>query len=392
MNYQQILAETYQESAGAQEHHSENEDDYEPDVDGHAEHDYDTKEIPDPDAFKRFGGNRGHPETIPKPVTFDDKSKISMRYEKDVQTTSFNIDSRFRDYSSISQRAIDVVTSLFPNRGAPALPDGYLTSNPANFIFTLPRTIKNVYSVALTSIEFPNTFYEFDTKVYKNTTFQATVNGVSKTITIRDGNYDTPTSLCTEVQTALTTSGGEFIDFKVKYDSVIGKISISNPNNTFSIKFPTSIQPTANGIGYFLGFQKVEYFNSDITNQDFYGSAIDNTLTAEGVPTILSNNYIYLALNDWDVITHRDFNNSHFYAFAKIMVPAVKYTVVYDSDSTNTTIKEVFFQQPKDVNKIAITLFDPYGNILNLQGADFSFTLELKQILNMNLYEKLREL
>jgi hypothetical protein len=48
--------------------------------------------------------------------------------------------------------------------------------------------------------------------------------------------------------------------------------------------------------------------------------------------------------------------------------------------------------QPKDITKIAITLYDAYGNILNLQGADFSFTLELKQILNMNLYESLREL
>jgi hypothetical protein len=74
------------------------------------------------------------------------------------------------------------------------------------------------------------------------------------------------------------------------------------------------------------------------------------------------------------------------------MVPAVKYTIVYDSDTTNTTVKEYFFQQPKDITKIAITLYDAYGNILNLQGADFSFTLELKQILNMNLYESLREL
>ena len=218
----------------------------------------------------------------------------------------------------------------------------------------------------MTSIEFPNTFYEFSATSYNNTSFQATVNNVTNTIRIRDGNYDTPTTLCTEVETALTLAGGEFVDFKVKYDTVTGKISITNPNNTFSVHFPTSIHPTANGLGYFLGFQKVDYVDSDNTNQDFYGSSIDNTLTAEGVPTVLSNNYIYLALNDWDVITHRDFNNSHFYAFAKIMVPAVKYSVVYDSDTTNTTVKEVFFQQPKDVTKITITLFDPYGNILDL--------------------------
>jgi hypothetical protein len=113
-------------------------------------------------------------------------------------------------------------------------------------------------------------------------------------------------------------------------------------------------------------------------------------MEAESVPVIVANNYIYLRLNDWDVITHRDFNNAHFFAFAKLMVPTAKNTTVYDNSTTNTTIKEIFFQQPNDINKIVITLYDAYGNILNLQGSDFSFTLEVKEIINLNLYDNLR--
>ena len=155
MNYQELLAETYRETAHAYTAEDFTQEE-EPDVDAHEEQEYDNKEVSDPDAFKKFGGNRGHPETIPKPISFDDKSKNSMRYEKDIQISSFNIDSRFRDYANVSQRAIATLSSLFPNHGVPSPPDGYVTSNPANFVFTLPRTIKNVYSVAMTSIEFPN--------------------------------------------------------------------------------------------------------------------------------------------------------------------------------------------------------------------------------------------
>lgn len=424
MNYQELLAETYRENVV--EHFSDNEEE-EPDVDAHAEHDYDNSEVADPNAFKKFGGNRGHPETLPKHVAFDDKSKNSMRYEKDIQINSFNIDSRFRDYSAISQRASTTLASIFGSGSVKPGLDGFSTSISSNFVFTLPRTIKNVYSVALTSIEFPNSFYEFDAELYNNTTMTIidVPNQTSYSVTISDGNYDTFVNFALAVQFAIrnsTNSNGVvntcFSSFNITYSTLTGKLIFSNPTQ-FTFIFPPSIHPTANGLGYFLGFAQVDYTNSPsqagnysitrsgktklftttnslITNYGLPSNTTveidDHRMIAENTPVILSNNYIYLALNDWDVITHRDFNNAHFNAFAKIMVPSVKYTVVYDSDTTNTTVKEFFFQQPKDINKIAITLYDAYGNILNLQGSDFSFTLELKQILNMNLYEKLREL
>jgi hypothetical protein len=245
-------------------------------------------------------------------------------------------------------------------------------------------------------------------------------SGAIYNVRIPDGNYDTFTNFASAVQYAIQNSVNPngvvntvFQSFKVTYSTLKGKMIFSNPTQ-FTFKFPRSIHPSGNGLGYFLGFSQIDYTNSPSQTGEISSSLYGNTtaglvatyglsstgpplttdyrLAAENIPVILSNNYIYIALNDWNVIVHRDFNNAHFYAFAKIMVPAVKYTIVYDSDTTNTTVKEYFFQQPKDITKIAITLYDAYGNILNLQGADFSFTLELKQILNMNLYESLREL
>ena len=52
--------------------------------------------------------------------------------------------------------------------------------------------------------------------------------------------------------------------------------------------------------------------------------------------------------------------------------------------------KEYFFNQPTDISNIPVTVTDPYGQILDLNGMDFSFTLELKEITNSSVYESMR--
>ena len=45
-----------------------------------------------------------------------------------------------------------------------------------------------------------------------------------------------------------------------------------------------------------------------------------------------------------------------------------------------------------NINILNIRLLDAYGRELDLQGMNFSVTLELKEALNISLYEKLREI
>jgi hypothetical protein len=410
VTYQQLLAEQYEEnSRNLLVYHNEYEDDDQ--VEEHTREEYENQEIENPEEFQKFGGNRGDERMIPKGNKFEDRGKHSIRYEKDVKVNSFNIDSRFRDYAFVTNASNTNLMKLFPVQGLSISPsvlnpsDSYKTSVSSNFVFTLPRTIKNVYSIALTSIEFPNTFYEFDTAVYNNTSF--TIN--TFLVQIPDGNYDTFINFAAVVQAAVRSADSSLSNFQVIYSKISGKILFAS-DIVFNIVFPSSLHPSTNGIGYFLGFLQKSYTNSG-TLVDVLGSSLSTShlnmkligtipspsittswyvLEAESVPVIVANNYIYLRLNDWDVITHRDFNNAHFFAFAKLMVPTAKNTTVYDNSTTNTTIKEIFFQQPNDINKIVITLYDAYGNILNLQGSDFSFTLELKEIINLNLYDNLR--
>jgi hypothetical protein len=380
VTYQQLLAETYKQN----EHIEENFSDEEPDVEGHEEHEYDTKELADQDAFKKFAGNRGHPETISKPSPFDDKSKLSIRHEKDMKTIVLNIDSRFRSYATPNEQPKNPIYSI----SIPSSPDvGYIVSDPAHYVMQTHTPIRNVYSVKLTSVEFPNVFYEFDRSLYVNTEINITIDGTTTPIVIPDGNYSTSDILASTLQSSLNDS---LSDFTVLRDPISNRITITHAG-VFDITFVTRItnsitgqvvnspNPYKNGLGYYLGFSQTTY-----TGLTSY--------TAELVPTIVANNYVYLVLNDWNVVQHQSFNNTHFSAFSKLLITGPKNTLFFDTASSNSTTKEIFFQQPVDITRIEMQLLDPYGNQLNLRGADFSITLEIKQILNMSLFEKLREL
>ena len=113
----------------------------------------------------------------------------------------------------------------------------------------------------------------------------------------------------------------------------------------------------------------------------------------ETFPDLYGDSYVYLAINDYNVIEHQNFNNTYFPVFAKIMLPEKsKNKLVTDIDLTNLVQREYNFLQPVNISRLRITLYDAYGNVIDLKGANFSFTLELKEVINMHLYEKMREI
>ena len=58
LNYQQLLADIYEENAkNLLVHQNEYEDDDQ--VDENEEHDYEKRELPEPEGFQKFAGDRG---------------------------------------------------------------------------------------------------------------------------------------------------------------------------------------------------------------------------------------------------------------------------------------------------------------------------------------------
>lgn len=356
--YQQLLAEVYDEnSKDLLVHHNEyNEEN----VDENENEDYDQHELPNPEDFNKFAGDRGTKEHIASSgAPFQDNTKDSIRYDKDVKTHVINIDSRFRSY----------VSSTPPNT--------YDESASSNFVFRPARPYKNIISLKVSSLEFPNVIYTFSAS-RENITI-----GISQppgnpyvNFTISPGNYPDATTLATAVEDAIQAT---YPTFSVDYNSTTNKITISDAN-PFDMDFtPSTLTlPFDNGLGHYLGFRNLTY----TTGLSSY--------TGEACPDIYGDTYVYLAINDYSVIEHQDFNHTSFSALAKIQLNVPKNAVIFDQ--LNTTTKEYFFQQPTNINQLRLRLLDSYGRELDLLGMNFSVTLEMKEVVNHALYEKMREL
>lgn len=375
--YQELLAKEYEQTArNLLVYHQEYEEE---DVDEREEYDYDKQELEAPEEFNRVQERHDLKNIIQPKKEFEDKSKLSVRYNKDVKKISYNIDSRFRNAVTVT----DPTNNSFQYQAS------------SNFLFRLTKILKNIISVKLTSFEFPNTFYTFS-QSRGNKSFQVTVGNETKTITLQDGNYLQSgsttlidyTALCADLTASLEVAFG-IGSFLASYNASSNRIIIQNlVSTTFTMTFSstTTISNLGltstnrfNGIGYFLGFQSYQY-------SGYIG------YTSEACPQLIGDPYIYLSISDWSNIEHQDYNQTNFLVFCKILLTSGKNTMIFDTMTSNTTSKIYHFLQPTNINLLQIQLLDAFGTILDTQGANLSMTLEFEEVLNMALYEKYRDL
>lgn len=373
LTYQQILAEQYDENAKnlLVTPNEAASDEY---VDEYEYDDYEKNDLPNKEEFNKFQGDRNKPEHVIKPLADNQakhRSKVRLR------NRVVNIDGKFRgNISAVLAQAgqCNVGTKqLMPDIGTPGTTSSY-------FIFQTARVYKNVSSIKLTSFEFPNVFYTFSSS-RNNISFQVDDGQGYRTVSIPQGNYSSATLLATTIQTIINSTSGLNSSYTVAVDPISSKLTIADTNTRpFNILFPTTINnPTGNGIGYNLGFQNTAY-------------NFASTYTAENFPDVVQDTYIYLSINDYNLVEHHEYGQTHFEAIAKITLPSGKNTIVYDNNFTNSSSKQYHFYQPTNISRFEIKLIDAYGEVLDLQGSNFSMTLELEEILDSSIYEKMLEL
>jgi hypothetical protein len=286
---------------------------------------------------------------------FQDRTVYGAVYPTESIPRVVNVDTRFRDNAGITNA-------------------GFCT-------IRLPRTYKNITSMRLSSIELPNTWYDFSA-TQENTNF--TVSGVQ--CTISDGNY-TSTSLASAITASVSARAG--FSMAVGFNSVTGKCTLSAAT-PFSLDFTpamtsgtccvtrdANIRPFDTGLGSYLGF---------ISN--VYTSA--SSYTSESITNTWGNNtYVLLNLEKYEAIDHVSFNGTASPAFAKIVVSSSKNSVIY-ADGANTITNKVIFPEPENISVIKLKLTDCYGRPLNLYG-NFSFTLELQEVVSSKLYSAYKD-
>jgi hypothetical protein len=142
-----------------------------------------------------------------------------------------------------------------------------------------------------------------------------------------------------------------------------GTVDYANNNGIFDIKrmrYPT--------LGFYLGYR-----------YDDYISTIDQTdqvVNAEKIFDTTGDDYIFMKINDWG---HLDFFGQR--VFCKILMTSG----LGNPKLEDYISKEFRFKQPTNIQRLDIELIDYIGNSIDMNGFDFSFTLELKQVTNSEL-------
>jgi hypothetical protein len=357
LTYQQVLADVYEENAKDvlvcpnDDYSDIGPEDKQPD------------ELENQEAFRGEQISHQVASVQPDPPKYEDRTIQSIKYRTETQMTVLNVDSRFRD-----------------NRLDPT----------TNFLFRLLEPIKNVISIRVASVEVPNSFYAFSAG-RNNITFDLYYPSGSDpvTVTIGNGNYsqnpmpDT-SSILTEVARAMNDASGTTV-FSVELNPVTGLVTISSSGSTFDVNFmPVSdnLLSREYGLGYNLGFRQFTYTSSG-SSQSITGEAILNTT---------DTNYIFLSLDDdWKVTLHETPRTTQLLSFAKIIIDSAKNQFTYDNGG-NTITKEYFFRQPTNISSFQVRLSDPYDQDIDLVGLDFSFTLEMRAVMNSSLYDSMRGL
>ena len=504
ITYQEVLAEVYDENAKLKLT-IPGEYDESVVIDQYEQHDYEANELPDQEKFNTRYGDRGQPDHIIVPDDDADPAGLgSIHIENKFRMSVISIDGRFRSNQVPENKIPDCSGYIGPG------PTESVQSG-TNFRVRTARQYKSVYSVEVTSVEFPNNFYTFSA-ARGNTTF--TVNYpnddnppilVPYTITIPDGNYEKLVNLDTESpylppplvgQGALisqTTNAGptgsnepltilpsvnggaimlpSLVGANSVYDSItklnfnlnssgvlLGSPIVTPPpfpdkstllgmiqhkldetistmpgtsnntltrtvngvptqiravqvgysksahatffqfNDSFMISSPATItfpvtndNAYSNGIGYNLGFYANYY---TVTQQALPGDHNVQDIPrfcilGQTFPDTIQDRYVFLKLNDWDLIEQQSANQTMLTYFMKIPLSVPKFDVQNDSNTVNTTRKEYFFPQPTNINQIDVSVLDAYGQQIQMLYDTISITLQIKEVLNSATYEAL---
>jgi hypothetical protein len=410
--YQQLLAEVYDDnSKNLLVHQTEYDDEDRP---PYEEYDYSENELEDKDEFNKFHGDRNKPSHVIKPNALPDGLGLSsIKKDNIFRMNVLNIDGNFRA-GSIPVTGSSALNCNFTLNEA-SLPISLVQSG-SFFNFRPSRQYKNVYSVEVTSVEFPNSFYAFS-KERGNTTFNIIFpytpnNNTANTykITIPDGNYKNlvntttgtsflPNNLGIDTTTFLGVIQYQIDQigillsngFQVLYNSTLHLIYFQNSgtSDVFSLQFPQSNTSSfRNGIGYNLGILERNVVSTAVS-QAVFPKVLNQTINADTYPDIIQDNYVYLKLSDWNLVSHEGLNQTNFFAFMKIPLTVPKFTTQFDNLNTNSTLKKYFFHQPTNISLIVVSILDAFGNVIDLKYSSFSITLQIQEVISTAAYEAL---
>lgn len=291
--------------------------------------------------------------------------------------------------------------------------DNYTITDSTNFIIQLPSPIKKVASIKLIDTQFPQTVYTISDKLGSNLFFiEIDSSGIILPIDISNGSYNEisivetinnhPNMIAANITLSFDENNGLMtftqntgLNFKLNfsYDKVLEYYNKNYPNKKlFCNNLPSNIFKDQLTLGWILGFRgyyikpiSVEYNNCNnnlVNNKISFQYSNNNTYTGESLFDGHGSKYFLMSINDFQ----KNHNN--------IFISPFKYQTISDNnilakiptnccnDYSNNYSERIYFG-PVDLTRLDIKIYDEFGRIIDINNADYSFTLELELVYDL---------
>jgi hypothetical protein len=269
---------------------------------------------------------------------------------------------------------------------------------PTDFLYSFAHTYKNVIKARVGSVEIPIGFYNF-CKAKKNTMFRIDArdylgNLHNIQVTIADGDY-TPKQLIDAIQgkfDAIKDTYGLF--FRITWEETSRRVTITHDGSAPPPcpKGPTHC-PVSYGITFVMvGWEDRRYdfglgYNLGF-NEHFYVVDAPFCITGESLINTSGDNYFLLSVDDFYTVEQKT-HDDYIQCLAKILVKRDGKGIIFD-DGYTVLSNDIIFPRPLDLKQVRIRLLDMYGVPIDLHNLNFSISLEITEVMNVQLYDNYR--
>lgn len=285
---------------------------------------------------------------------------------KPTRTVYVNIDTKFRDATN--------------------------SSTLADYTITLPERLNSVHSMEVISAEIPYTMYNISSAIGNNTfylSYETNDTTNIKTVEIADGEYSTPVSIVSAINSSIQTLDSSYNTFALSTLSVAGGASyacvLDNSASTHSLHInfgniahaPHERAALRGRLGWKLGFRDLNYVVSAA-----------QTVSGEAFIDVSPPKYVFLVVDDFA----KGANNSFVAPFykgimnkniiARIPIPTDQYSfgqTIYANVAKGTMVSDTrtYSGTGADLQRLKVQLVDEFGSVVDLNEMDFSFMLRL---------------
>jgi hypothetical protein len=131
------------------------------------------------------------------------------------------------------------------------------------------------------------------------------------------------------------------------------------------------------GLGYNLGF-----------SQHFYTVNAPFCITSESLLTTQTDHYFLLGIDDFYTVEHKT-DETYIQCLAKILIKRDSNGIIFD-DGYTVLSNDIVFPRPVDLKQVRVRLMDMYGVPIDLHNLNFSISLEITEVMNIQLYDNYR--